>query len=371
MLDSVVIAGKSYRKGYTTGSCAAAAAKAATCMLLKHARIEHITIDTPAGIVLTLPISDVCIQEHAVTCAVIKDGGDDPDVTTGLKIFVRASKIQTAEVIISAGEGIGTVTQKGLLVAVGEPAINPVPRQMILQSVKSVLPAGQGVQLHFWVPNGEEVARLTYNPRLGILGGISILGTKGIVEPMSEDAWKQSLALALSQLAANGVKKAIFVFGNYGEDYVKAHMDVPPQYMIKMSNFVGFMLDKAVELRFEQVLIVGHLGKLVKLAGGIFHTHSRMADARMEILVAHAALCGASGETVRHVFACKTTQGAVEVLNQAGLTEVLPQIVRVAAEKASQYTFNKLKVGCILVSESGQPPIIEQNAQEMLAQWVC
>ena len=206
MQDYVIVNGRKFRKGYTTGSCAAAASKAAVTMLASGKAIENISIDTPAGVRLDLPVTDVEFSKESVSCSVIKDGGDDPDMTSGLKIFAVAKFIPGHAIRITAGEGIGMVTYPGLKVEVGKPAINPVPMKMILKEVQEVLEPGKGVEINLSVPGGEEVAKNTYNPKLGIIGGISILGTSGIVTPMSEEAWKDSIALELGVLAASGFK---------------------------------------------------------------------------------------------------------------------------------------------------------------------
>ena len=366
MEEYVVVGGKKFRKGYTTGSCAAAASKAAVMMLFSGSVLKEVEIDTPAGVRLVLPVTDASITTDSAICSVIKDGGDDPDVTTGLKIFAKARRKAGAGIEIHTGEGIGIITLPGLKVQVGHPAINPIPEKMIRKEAGEALPEGMGAEITLWVPGGRETALKTYNPKLGIVGGISILGTSGIVNPMSEEAWKESLALELSMLAAKGKKFAAFIFGNYGENFVSEVLGLNEENVIKISNFVGFMLDKAVEYELERILIIGHLGKLVKVAAGIFHTHSRVADARMEIMAAYAALAGADTATVSLIYACRTTEAAAEIINSNGLEYVYSTIVSNVSKRCSEHVFHKIQIGSILFHQDHTMLAMDENARELL-----
>ncbi len=364
--EYVFVNGRKFRKGYTTGSCAAAAAKASVLMLLSGSAVEESCIDTPAGVRLTLPVTDVSITSESAGCSVVKDGGDDPDMTSGLKIFAAAKKRSKSGVDIRSGEGIGMVTLPGLKVEVGKPAINPVPEQMILKEVGEVLPENVGVEILLSVPGGAEAARKTFNPKLGIVGGISILGTSGIVNPMSEDAWKESLALELRVLAAKGKKFAVYIFGNYGENFVAKEIGLNKENLVKVSNFMGFMLDQAVECGLEKILVAGHLGKLVKVAAGIFQTHSRVADARNEIMAAYTALEGAAAVTVAEIYACRTTEAAAEIINLNGLRGVYDRIVDNVSKRCMDYVKDKIQIGCILFHREHTLLAMDENARIML-----
>ncbi|MCX7843480.1 MAG: cobalt-precorrin-5B (C(1))-methyltransferase CbiD [Clostridia bacterium] len=361
------INGKKFRKGYTTGSCAAAASKAAVLMLLTGRPVDAVEIDTPAGIRLKLAVSDITLSGGIAGCCVVKDGGDDPDITTGLKIFAQVRLLDEPVIQIKAGEGIGKVTFPGLKAEVGQPAINPVPMAMIRKEVGEVLPSGMGAAIILSVPGGEEAAKKTYNPRLGIIGGISILGTSGIVEPMSEEAWKDSLAVELNIAASRGFKEAAFVFGNYGEDFAVSSLKIDRARIIKISNFVGFMLDKAAGCGFEKILIIGHLGKLVKLSAGIFNTHSRTADARLEILAAYAALEGASRESVERIYSCRTTDAAAAVIDSLKLGGVYKRIVDNVSNRCKQYTFGKIEFGTVLFNGIDTLLTQDGNAEQLAA----
>ncbi|MBA1334353.1 MAG: Cobalt-precorrin-5B (C1)-methyltransferase [Firmicutes bacterium] len=366
MDEYVTVGGKKLRKGYTTGTCAAAAAKAAAYMLVNNVRLEKVHIDTPAGIRLELSVSDVLLEEGFAECSIVKDGGDDPDVTTGLRIFARAELTDDGRIVVKAGEGIGTVTLPGLKVEVGKPAINPVPMQMIKKAAAEALPEGKGVVITLRIPGGEEAAKKTYNPKLGIIGGLSIIGTRGIVEPMSEEAWKDALALELNVLRNRGHRSCVFAFGNYGEDFAINELGIKEDRIIKIGNYVGFMLDKAVECGIEKLLLVGHLGKLVKVAAGIFHTHSRVADARMEVLSAYAGLEGAAHEIIRRIYDCRTTGEAASIIDAQGLCGVYERITQNATKRCMDYTYGKVCTGTVLFHEGSRLLYMDERAKEII-----
>ncbi len=325
MEEYVYIEGKKYRRGYTTGACATGAAKAAAKMLITQKTIDYIEIDTPKGICLKLKVEHVTIGEDYVTCAIQKDGGDDIDATHKAYIYATLRINTLGELRILGGKGVGVVTQKGLGLEVGGPAINKTPREMILKEVTKIL-GHQGADILIEVPKGEEIAKKTFNPRLGIVGGISIIGTTGIVEPMSDDGWKKSLSLELEMKKQQGIDKVILVSGNHGEKFAKEVLGLNAKYIVRTSNFIGYMLDEAKRIGFLQILLIGHLGKYIKLAAGIFNTHSHIADARSEILVANLALMGAPLEMLQKISQCLTTEEAIESIAGSGYEEVYPII---------------------------------------------
>ena len=317
------INGKLLRCGYTTGSCAAGAARAAARMLLTGQRVDSVALDTPKGIRLTLDILEQEIGRTWASCAVRKDSGDDPDVTAGLLIFARAEKTASG-VTIDGGEGVGRVTKLGLDQPVGAAAINSTPRRMIAENVAQVCrEAGYdgGIAVTVSIPGGKELASRTFNPRMGIEGGISVLGTSGIVEPMSNQALVDTIALELRQLAARGSRRLLLVPGNYGRDFAADKLDLRVDECVSCSNFIGDAINAAVECGFTEILLVGHVGKLVKLGIGQTNTHSSAGDGRMETLTACALLCGADLDTLRRVLECVTTDAALEILCRAGLRE--------------------------------------------------
>lgn len=314
MEEYVYIDGKKYKRGYTTGSCATGAAKAATYMILTKETLETINIDTPKGIPLNLKVENVDINNDFAQCSIQKDGGDDIDATHKMHIYAKAELIDCNEIIIDGGIGIGRVTKKGLGIEIGKAAINKTPISMIQSEVRKVIGDTKGVKITIFAPEGETIAKKTFNPRLGIVGGISIIGTTGIVEPMSDEGWKKSLSIELEMKKAQGMDKVILVPGNHGEMFIKESLGIDSKYIVRTSNFIGYMLKEAQRIGFKKILMAGHLGKYVKIAGGIFNTHSKVADARNEILIANLALMNAPFELINKVNECLTTEEFIEIL---------------------------------------------------------
>ncbi|MBQ9689946.1 MAG: cobalamin biosynthesis protein CbiD, partial [Candidatus Methanomethylophilaceae archaeon] len=295
----VFVNNKKLKRGHTTGTCAAAATKAATEALLSGRPVGSVKIHTPKGITLDLPVEDMTIADDYVSCAVRKDGGDDIDATHGTLVYSKVSKCESG-INIDGGVGVGRVTRKGLDQPVGNAAINRVPRSMIKEAVEDVRFGSDykgGFDIMISVPEGMEIAKKTFNPRLGIEGGISILGTSGIVEPMSETALINTIKVEMN-MRSQGNKVLLVVPGNYGKEFSQSLPGIDPEKAVKCSNFVGEMLDYACEIN-RDIVLVANLGKIVKVAAGIMNTHSRNADARMEILAANAAMAGASMTTVQ------------------------------------------------------------------------
>ena len=316
--------GKNLRCGYTTGSCATAAAKAAATMLLTGERVDSVRIDTPKGIVLNLEPLEVEQKENYVSCAIRKDSGDDPDDTNGILVFARVEKVAEPGVHIEGGLGVGRVTKPGLACAVGGPAINPTPRRMITAEVTSVIEDNAydgGLAVTISIPEGVEIAKKTFNPRLGIVGGLSVLGTSGIVEPMSEKALIETMYVEMRAQKARGNKNLLVFFGNYGEDFTRDVMQLDLEGAVTCSNFVGELLDYAVFLGFETLLLIGHSGKLVKLAQGVMNTHSKYADCRTELFALEAMFHGASIEVGQEIYGCLTTDEVTKILKRENLFE--------------------------------------------------
>ena len=316
--------GKNLRCGYTTGSCATAAAKAAATMLLTGERVATVRIDTPKGVVLELEPLEVELAEQYVSCAIRKDSGDDPDDTNGVLVFAKVEKVAEPGVHIEGGVGVGRVTKPGLACAVGGPAINPTPRRMITAEVGSVMEqAGysEGLLVTISIPEGVEIAKKTFNPRLGIIGGLSVLGTSGIVEPMSEKALIETMYVEMRAQKARGNKHLLVFFGNYGEDFTRDVMKLDLEGAVTCSNFVGELLDYAVFLGFETLLLIGHSGKLVKLAQGVMNTHSKYADCRTELFALEAMFHGASIEVGQEIYHCLTTDEVTKILKREQIFE--------------------------------------------------
>lgn len=348
MEEYVYIDGKKYRRGYTTGSCATAAAKAGVHMLLTKNKIESVNIDTPKGIPLTLKVENISINDNYVECSIEKDGGDDIDATHTMHIYTRCELIEKKDndhLLICGGQGIGVVTRKGLSVEVGKHAINPVPMRMIRSEVNKVI--GENIEetigkdktlkITIFAPKGEEVAKKTFNPRLGIVGGISILGTSGIVEPMSDEGWKKSLSIELEMKKAQGLDKIIMVPGNHGEQFIREKLNLDMKYVIRTSNFIGYMIKEAQRMGYKKILMAGHIGKFIKLSAGIFNTHSKVADARSEILVSNLAMMKAPYEILEKVDKCLTAEEAIDIINESGYTEFYDLISNKCRFKVKEY----------------------------------
>lgn len=328
--------GKALRKGYTTGSCATAAAKVAALMVLRQEVIQQVSIVTPSGVTLNLNVEDPLICGQYATAAIRKDGGDDIDATHGMLIFARVAVNDSGIITLDGGEGVGRVTKVGVGLPIGDAAINKTPRQTIEAAVREVIGPNRGADITIFAPEGEERAKKTYNGRLGILGGISVIGTSGIVTPMSEESWKRSLSIELEMKRTQGMTRVFLVPGNHGERFVSEQLGLDGTYVVTMSNFVGYMLQEATRLKFEQVVILGHFGKLVKIAAGIFHTHSHIADARMETLIANLALIGAPLSLLQEVDGCTTTEAAIELINAQGWQAVYPRIAEKICDRINQ-----------------------------------
>ncbi len=320
MNEYTEVNGKKLRLGYTTGSCAAAAAKAAAYMLLSGRRKERIALETPKGIPLELDIEEIDVRSGSVSCAVRKDAGDDPDVTDGALVYARVSLSDGTGVSIDGGEGVGRVTKPGLDQPVGNAAINSVPRRMIAENVEEVtelLDYRGGLSVVISIPAGTELAKKTFNPRFGIVGGISVLGTTGIVEPMSEKALVETIRTELSQKRALGQTSVLLTPGNYGSEFIQMGLGIDSEAAVQTSNFIGDSLDLCRELGFKKALLVGHIGKLVKLAGGMMNTHSRYGDCRMEILASHAGAAGADAGLISKMLECVACDEAVRLMREA------------------------------------------------------
>ena len=370
MEDYIEKDGKLLRFGYTTGSCAAAAAKAAAWMLLTGQKKEEISLITPKGVKLTLPVLDITMAENRVSCAIRKDSGDDPDVTNGTLIYAEVTGKEEPGITIDGGFGVGRVTKKGLDQSVGSAAINSVPRRMIRENLEEILALTDrksGLNVVISVPEGEVLAKQTFNPRLGIVGGISILGTTGIVEPMSEKALIDTIRVELHQRKANADEYVLLTPGNYGCDFIRAGLALNPEQAVQSSNFIGQTLDICRELGFRGALLVGHIGKLVKIGGGMMNTHSKYGDCRMEILAAHAGAAGLSPEKIGELLQCVACDDALRILKDAGCFEkTLAGLTERILFHLRHRAGEDMEVGTILFSKEYGLLAKSDNAMELI-----
>lgn len=366
-LRKVRVVAKELRSGYTTGACAAAGVKAALLFAAGESwqEIELTALD---GTQLIIPVKAVERTADGLTAEVVKFSGDDPDITNGVSVFTTVRRLEqgNAEIVFRAGEGIGTVTKPGLSVPVGEPSINPGPRQLIRNVVAEVLGTSHvALAVTIAIPAGVELARQTLNPILGVEGGISVIGTTGVLRPMSEEGFKNSLVPQIDVARAAGFTDLIFVPGKIGER-IATGWGLPPAAMVQTSNFIGFMLEAAAERKVERVLLFGHIGKLSKVAAGVFYTHNRIADGRLETLAAYGAAAGLPQAGVKALLAANTTEDALAVLQQAGLRdEVCKKLAERASLRAERYLFQKLKVGTVMVTLAGELLGMDETAKEI------
>ncbi|ABO34703.1 cobalamin biosynthesis protein CbiD [Methanococcus maripaludis C5] len=346
--------------GYTTGACAAAGSYSALYFLKNNKKLDFVEILNLKGDSLIIPIKNIEKQGNTAISTVEKFSGEDIDITNGMDIKIKVTLenmdnncSKSSNVKIIGGTGVGFITKSGLQVKPGKPAINPKPREMIETNLKSLLKDNECVTVKISVPNGDEIAKKTLNPKLGIIGGISILGTTGIVRPMSNDAYKESLAPQIDVALANNFKNLIFVPGNIGTKHAKILLNAEEDQIIEVSNFWDHMLDKAKEKGVKDITVFGHAGKIVKLAGGIFDTHSRVADARNEILCAYTSLATQDVKILQKILQSNTTEDIVEILIEKGiLTEVFEKVSKRVVERLS-LRWEGINFSCIIIDMEG------------------
>lgn len=374
---------KILRCGVTTGTCAAAAAKAAALKLLTGCAPGKVKLTTPKGTAVEIPVEFTDIEPDRAECFVVKDSGDDPDVTNGARIYVRVEKVKATDgfdfcfksenypwLFLDGGTGVGRVMKAGLEQKTGFAAINQVPRQMIFEAVGrvcSLVESAESLLITVSVPRGGELAKRTFNPRLGIEGGISILGTSGILEPMSEKAIVDTIETEIRQRSACGERILLITPGNYGQSYIENFLHISMDRSIKCSNYIGETLDLAVSYGMEKVLLVGNIGKLVKLAAGIMNTHSRVADGRWEIFAAHAALCGADRNTVKEISECINTEEMLKILDGCGLKDAVMESICLKVSEVLDFRSGaRSRFGAMLFSENYGLIGQTENAQYIL-----
>lgn len=380
---------KVLRGGYTTGACVAAGAKAAALYLLGGLVDDVVEITALDGTRLTIPVKKIerledgqlTKGEPVIRAEIVKDAGDDPDITNGTSVFVSLTmvagdnweqelkavpgrSVRYENILFEAGEGIGHATKPGLSLSVGEPAINPGPRKLVYNSLLEVFGYPKPCKVRIDIPAGSELAQKTLNPVLGIEGGISVIGTTGVLRPMSEEAFKESLVPQIKVARAAGFNAQIFVPGKIGER-IAASWGLPEEAMVQTSNFIGYMLEAAADIGLERILLFGHIGKLAKVAAGVFHTHNRVGDARLETLAAYSASLGMPREGVERILAAVTTEEALPVIAGYGLEGVYERIAARASYRAERLIFNKVQVGTVLVTLQGELLGMDDTARKI------
>ncbi|MDR3192765.1 MAG: cobalt-precorrin-5B (C(1))-methyltransferase CbiD [Treponema sp.] len=372
-----LVNGKRMRCGYTTGSCAAAAAKAAAAILLDNTGEPEeksvVEISTPSGRLLRLHPEDISREHGAVSCAIRKDAGDDPDITNGILVYARVEQKAGTGIEIEGGRGVGRVTKAGLDAPPGAAAINKTPLRMIREHVEAICKRygyEGGLRVTIFIPEGEELARRTFNPNLGIVGGLSILGTSGIVEPMSDDGFIGAIQAELRVLRAQGEYKAVITPGNYGRDFLEAQGGELNDNPVTCSNYIGDALDIAADMGFRYLLLVGHIGKLIKLAVGNFNTHSKYGDPRMEIFATYTGLAGGGRELIIRILDCATTEAAIGLLEENKLWDTVKKSIFDAIQKMlDRRCGEKLISGAVLFSSQWGFLGCTAKGAELLSRW--
>ena len=374
---------KELRGGYTTGACVAAGAKAAALYLKDGLAADVVEITALDGTRLMIPVKKIeKLAEDSlapvIRAEIVKDAGDDPDITNGTSVFVTLTlarpedelkavpglSVRHENILFEAGEGIGHATKPGLSLSVGEPAINPGPRQLVHNSLLEAFGSPRPCRVRIDIPAGRELAKKTLNPVLGIEGGISVIGTTGVLRPMSEEAFKESLVPQIKVARAAGFDTQIFVPGKIGER-IAASWGLPEAGMVQTSNFIGYMLEAAADIGLKRILLFGHIGKLAKVAAGVFHTHNRVGDARLEVLAAYSGALGMPGEGIERILGAVTTEEALPVIGEYGLEKVYEVIAARASYRAERLIFNKVQVGTVLVTLQGELLGMDDRAREI------
>ena len=365
--------GRKLRKGFTTGTTATAATVAAIRTLLNQEPQDTVTVHAANGKVAIFGVEQTNFDKSKASCAIKKDGGDDQDATDGALIFATVELRSDNEIHLDGGEGVGRVTKAGLANRPGMPAINPTPRRVIKEAARKELGANRGADIIISVPEGKRIAKLTYNPKLGIVGGISILGTSGVVTPMSESSWKHSISIEMNIHRKRGDQALVLVPGSYGEDFAKDELGISEAKIVQMSNFVGYVLHEVQRLKFNKILIVGDLGKMIKVSAGIFSTHSKDADARAEVMVANLALMGGvPTEFLRQIYGCLTTISMIKLINEAGyqgVYQIIVDKIKQRAEKLLAHREPHVTVDAVIFSRESGFLAASKPIEEIKGEW--
>ncbi len=377
MAEKRLVNQKLLRCGYTTGTCAAAASKAAVAMLFKQESMDSVAITTPNQTDLIIDVLNPQFKDNVATCSIEKDSGDDPDITNGILVSSKVTLLpDSSEIIIEGGKGVGKVTKGGLDQPVGMSAINSVPRKMIKDSLNELAMQYNykgGFHVLISVPKGEEIAKKTFNPELGIVGGISILGTTGIVEPMSAKALADSIKVEISVIAAESNESILIFLGNFGKKFTEEELNLSTKPGIMCSNFIDVALDSSVEFGFKNILIVGHIGKLVKLGIGMFNTHSHNGDGRIETLLSCALEAGANIEILNEIQKCVTTNAVLDILYENDLlTKTMDVLNGRIGHNIDRRIPEDINVGFICFANTGEYSGVlfeSENADDLKELW--
>jgi len=324
--------------------------------LLKQEAVDQVQVDLPGANEVNFKVNRCVFDRTQASCSVIKDAGDDPDVTHGAEIWATVSWRDKPGINITGGKGVGVVTKPGLEIPVGMAAINPVPRQMIAHSVKKAARGrldGRGIQVIISVPTGKELAKRTLNPRLGIVGGISILGTTGIVIPYSVNAYKTCISQALDIAVACGCRQVVLTTGRRSEKFAQSELALAEECFVQAGDFIGYSLGECVKRRLAKVIVWGMMGKISKLAAG--HLYTNVSHSRVDVgfLAGVAASCGLPDEMLKVLQEAVTANHFRKILPPEHTREFCDRLCLFAARKCREETEGKLEVECIMTSYEG------------------
>ncbi|QKQ99694.1 cobalamin biosynthesis protein CbiD [Metallosphaera tengchongensis] len=358
---------KIMKMGFTTGTAVAAAAKACA-ITFKRGTISSVVVSTPIGLRIEVPLNYVKRIGEWCEASITKYGGDDPDDTNGMEIIVRMKlNNDIGFLTLKAGKGMGVATNHGLPVSKGEPAINPVPRKQLIDNLKEVLGNEFGAELEIIIPEGEKISKRTFNPKLGIEGGVSVLGTSGIVKPMSLVSWYASMVEQLDIVKSYGLDYVVLVPGNIGETSARKKLAVDKRSIVQMAIFTGGMLKASAKRGFKEILLYGHVGKLIKSAIGIWNTHYKYGDGRLETITAYAAKHGIDPQDLQKIFSAKTTDDAIQILSKYDYFSIFNDIANRIVKNSRELISNKSDIYCILINMEGEIVGESEGAKKFLA----
>ncbi len=345
------------RTGYTTGTTATAATKGALYALIEKP-VEQVTVSLPKGRTAMLRIAWTRIDSGKATCAAIKDGGDDPDATHGAEICSTVSfSNNTGQIIVDGGKGVGRVTKPGLGLEMGRAAINPTPKKMLEQAVREVANdqlRKHGVNVVISVPKGEEIAKKTDNPRLGILGGISILGTTGIVLPYSTASFAASIRQSLDVAIAMGADTVALTTGGRSEDFAKGLFKLPDHCFVQMGDFAGYSIKQCANKKLRKAVIAGFVGKLTKMAMGVKQTHVAGSHVDMEFMARLAAECKAPPKLVQEIRGANTARHVSEIITKNNLVGYFDLVCKKVHEQMSEHARGQLEIEVVMFDFDGK-----------------
>ena len=346
------------RTGFTTGTCATASSKAAALAIINQKTISSVDVLLPKRDRINIKINSCEFTKNNARCSVIKDGGDDPDVTHGAEIFVDLSLTNNVGTIeIDGGNGVGRVTKPGLGLEIDSAAINPTPKKMILENIQEIaeeILKENGIKIIISVPKGKELATKTDNPRIGILNGISILGTSGIVIPYSTASFAAAIRLQIDVVSSMNDEEVVLTTGGRSEDFAREIIKLPDHSFIQMGDFSGYTIQQCAKKSLKKAYVAGFIGKLAKMAAGVKQTHVKGGKVDMKFLSELAKRCNADSETIRKILGANTARNVQEIIMEDGVNGFFDEITKEVCNQMRQHSEEKIPVEVILFDFDGK-----------------